>query len=98
MEEKIKQIKEELMQKLGDDYEIIIRLKKTKKRRKKTLRHIKEMQDAIISEGIDMNDKELRIQLVKDFCENGFAKVAVQEVFGFNSHTNLYHYIDKEND
>jgi chromosome condensin MukBEF complex kleisin-like MukF subunit len=95
MNEQIKQIKADLRQKLGDDYEIIIKLKKTKKMREKTQNEIKEIQDAILSEGIDMNNKELRIQFLKDLRENGFSVIALKEVFGFKSHTNIYHYLRK---
>jgi chromosome condensin MukBEF complex kleisin-like MukF subunit len=95
MNEQIKQIKAELRQKLGDDYEIIIKLKKTKKMRDKTQKEIKEIQDAILSEGIDMSNKELRIQFLKDLRENGFSVIALKEVFGFKSHTNIYHYLKK---
>ena len=95
MNEQIKQIKADLRQKLGDDYEIIIKLKKTKKMREKTQNEIKEIQDAILSEGIDMINKELRIQFLKDLRENGFSVIALKEVFGFKSHTNIYHYLKK---
>jgi chromosome condensin MukBEF complex kleisin-like MukF subunit len=95
MNEQIKQIKAELRQKLGDDYEIIIKLKKTKKMRDKTQKEIKEIQNAILSEGIDMSNKELRIQFLKDLRENGFSVIALKEVFGFKSHTNIYHYLKK---
>jgi hypothetical protein len=95
MNEQIKQIKADLRQKLGEDYEIIIKLKKTKKMREKTQNEIKEIQDAILSEQIDMDNKELRIQFLKDLRENGFSVIALKEVFGFKSHTNIYHYLRK---
>ncbi len=95
MNEQIKLIKAELKQKLGDDYEIIIKLKKTKKMRDKTQKEIKEIQDAILSEGIDMSNKKLRIQFLKDLRQNEFSIVALKEVFGFKNHTNIYHYLKK---
>jgi hypothetical protein len=95
MNEQIKLIKAELRQKLGDEYEIIIKLKKTKKMRDKTQKEIKEIQDAILSEGIDMSNKKLRIQFLKDLRQNEFSIVALKEVFGFKSHTNIYHYLKK---
>jgi len=91
----IKELKAELKQKLGDKYEIIIKLKKTKQMRDKTQREIKEIKDAIISEGIDLTNKELKIEFLKDLYENGYSVVALKEVFGFKSHTNLYYYLKK---
>lgn len=91
----IKELKAELRQKLGDRYEIIIKLKETKQMRDKTQREIKEIKDAIISEGIDLTNKQLRIEFLKDLYENGYSVVALKEVFGFKSHTNLYYYLKK---
>lgn len=91
----IKELKAELRQKLGDRYEIIIKLKETKKMRDKTQREINEIKDAIISEGIDLTNKELKIEFLKDLYENGYSVVALKEVFGFKSHTNLYYYLKK---
>lgn len=91
----IKELKAELRQKLGDRYEIIIKLKETKQMRDKTQREIKEIKDAIISEGIDLTNKELKIEFLKDLYENGYSVVALKEVFGFKSHTNLYYYLKK---
>lgn len=91
----IKELKAELRQKLGDRYEIIIKLKETKQMRDKTQREIKEIKDAIISEGIDLTNKQLKIEFLKDLYENGYSVVALKEVFGFKSHTNLYYYLKK---
>lgn len=91
----IKELKAELRQKLGDKYEIIIKLKETKQMRDKTQREIKEIKDAIISEGIDLTNKQLKIEFLKDLYENGYSVVALKEVFGFKSHTNLYYYLKK---
>ena len=91
----IKELKAELRQKLGDRYEIIIKLKETKQMRDKTQREIKEIKDAIISEGIDMTNKQLKIEFLRDLYENGYSVVALKEVFGFKSHTNLYYYLKK---
>ncbi len=91
----IKELKAELRQKLGDRYEIIIKLKETKQIRDKTQREIKEIKDAIISEGIDLTNKELKIEFLRDLYENGYSVVALKEVFGFKSHTNLYYYLKK---
>lgn len=91
----IKELKAELRQKLGDKYEIIIKLKETKQMRDKTQREIKEIKDAIISEGIDLTNKQLKIEFLRDLYENGYSVVALKEVFGFKSHTNLYYYLKK---
>lgn len=91
----IKELKAELRQKLGDKYEIIIKLKETKKMRDKTQREINEIKDAIISEGIDLTNKQLKIEFLRDLYDNGYSVVALKEVFGFKSHTNLYYYIKK---
>ncbi len=91
----IKELKAELRQKLGDEYEIIIKLKETKQMRDKTQREIKEIKDAILSEGIDLTNKELKIEFLRDLYENGYSVVALKEVFGFKSHTNLYYYLKK---
>ena len=91
----IKELKAELRQKLGDKYEIIIKLKETKQMRDKTQREINEIKDAIISEGIDLTNKELKIEFLRDLYENGYSVVALKEVFGFKSHTNLYYYLKK---
>ena len=91
----IKELKAELRQKLGDRYEIIIKLKETKKMRDKTQREINEIKDAIISEDIDLTNKQLKIEFLRDLYENGYSVVALKEVFGFKSHTNLYYYLKK---
>ncbi len=91
----IKELKAELRQKLGDKYEIIIKLKETKQMRDKTQREIKEIKDAIMSEGIDLTNKQLKIEFLRDLYENGYSVVALKEVFGFKSHTNLYYYLKK---
>ncbi len=91
----IKELKAELRQKLGDKYEVIIKLKETKQMRDKTQREIKEIKDAIISEDIDLTNKELKIEFLRDLYDNGYSVVALKEVFGFKSHTNLYYYLKK---
>lgn len=95
MNDKIKQIKADLRKELGNDYEIIIKLKSTKKMRDKTQNEIKEIKDAIISEEIDLTNKKLKIQFIKDLRENEYSIVALKEAFGFKSHTNLYYYLKK---
>ena len=91
----IKQIKENLKQQLGSDYEVIIKQKSTKQMREKTQNEINEIQYKIISENIDMLDKKAKIEFLKDLYNDGFSVIALKEVFGFKSHTNLYYYINK---
>ncbi len=91
----IKQIKENLKQQLGSDYEVIIKQKSTKKIRPKTENEINEIKDKILSENIDMLDKKARIEFLKDLYNEGFSVIALKHVFGFKSHTNLYYYINK---
>jgi hypothetical protein len=95
MEENIKKIKADLKAKLGSDYEVIIKQKSTKQMREKTKNEINEIKDKIISESIDMSDKNSKIEFLKDLYNEGFSVIALKEVFGFKNHSLIYYYINK---
>jgi hypothetical protein len=91
----IKQIKEDLRQKLGEGYEVIIKQKSTKRMRSKTENEIKEIQDLILERKIDLSDKGVKITFLKNLYNEGFSVVALKQVFGFKNHSNIYYYLKK---
>jgi hypothetical protein len=88
----IKQIKENLRQQLGSDYEVIIKQKSTKKIREKTQNEIKEIQDLILERKIDLSDKGVKITFLRHLYFEGYSPVALAKAFGFKSHTNVLYY------
>jgi hypothetical protein len=91
----IKQIKADLRQKLGDGYEVIIKEKATKQMREKTQKEIKEIQDLILKQKIDLTDKVAKIAFLKKMYSEGYSVIALKSVLKFKSHTNLYYYLKK---
>ena len=88
----IKQIKADLRQKLGEGYEVIIKEKSTKQMREKTENEIKEIQDFILKEKIDLSDKVAKIAFLKNLYFEGYSPVALAKAFNYKSHTNVLYY------
>jgi hypothetical protein len=88
----IKQIKADLRQKLGDGYEVIIKEKATKQMREKTEKEIKEIQDLILKEKIDLSDKVAKITFLRYLYFEGYSPVALAKAFSYKSHTNVLYY------
>jgi hypothetical protein len=88
----IKKIKSDLKAKLGKEYEVIIKLKSTKKSREKTENEIKEIQDLILDRKIDLSDKAVKIAFLRHLYFEGYSPVAIAKAFSFKSHTNILYY------